>query len=53
LDRNDEAKAAVAELLRRKSDFSCQYARARVLRLKDPALLDHYVNGMRKAGLPA
>ena len=52
LDRSDEAKAAVAEILRRKPDFSIQYAKGHVLRLKYPELLDHYVNGLRKAGLP-
>jgi hypothetical protein len=41
-----------AELLHRKPDFSCSLARRRLFYVKDPAHLDLYVEGLRKAGLP-
>jgi len=52
LDRPDETRAAVAELLRRKPEFSCRFARDHLFYVKDPAQVDHYVSGLRKAGIP-
>jgi tetratricopeptide (TPR) repeat protein len=51
LGRDEEAHAEVAELLRKKPDFSIRvYAKQEVY--KNPADRDHLLEGMRKAGLP-
>ncbi|MBT6095510.1 MAG: tetratricopeptide repeat protein [Rhodospirillaceae bacterium] len=52
LERPDEARVAVTELLRRKPDFSCGFARERLFYLKDQTQLEHYVSGLKKAGIP-
>lgn len=52
LDRPKETEAALAELLKLKPDFSCQLARERLFYLEDQSQLDHYIDGLRKAGLP-
>jgi len=51
LVRPDEAEQARDELLRLKSDFSCRFAREHLFYVKDPAQVDHYVDGLRKAGV--
>ena len=52
LGRDDEAKAAVAELLRRRADFTCSLARERLFYLRAPEQVEHYIEGLRRAGLP-
>jgi TolB-like protein/Tfp pilus assembly protein PilF len=52
LDRPDETRAAVAELLRRKPEFSCSFARKHLFYIKSSAQMEHYLDGLRKAGLP-
>jgi DNA-binding SARP family transcriptional activator len=52
LGRRDECKAALAELLQIRPDFCCQLARERLFYLKDQGQIDHYIEGLRKAGLP-
>lgn len=52
LDRPDETRAAVAELLRRKPEFTCRFARDHLFYVKDQAQVDYYVAGLRKAGIP-
>jgi TolB-like protein/class 3 adenylate cyclase len=52
LGRKDEASGAVSELLRRKPDFSCGYAEEHLFYLESPAQLEHYLEGLRKAGVP-
>ena len=51
LGDHDEGRKAIAEVLRRKPDFSPEYV-ANILPYKDPADLDHLLEGLRKAGLP-
>jgi DNA-binding SARP family transcriptional activator len=51
LGDREECGKALAELLRRKPDFSCRLARDRLFYLKDQGQLDHYLDGLRKAGL--
>ena len=51
LGKHEEGRKAIAELLRRKPDFSPEYV-ANILPYKDPADLDHLLEGLRKAGLP-
>lgn len=52
LQRPEASQAALVELLRRKPEFSCRVARKRLFYVKDPAHLDLYIEGLRKAGLP-
>ncbi|MGH6855242.1 MAG: adenylate/guanylate cyclase domain-containing protein [Blastocatellia bacterium] len=51
LGRIEEAKAQAVELLRRKPDFSMKWIIA-MEPYKNPADLEHLVEGLRKAGLP-
>ena len=53
LDRVDELRDAKAELLQRKPDFSCGYAQKRLFYIKRPDQLELYVDGLRRAGIPA
>ena len=53
LSKNDEARNAVAELLRRKPDFSCRYAEEHLFYLESRVQLEHYLEGLRRAGVPA
>jgi len=52
LDRTAEATAAVCDLLRLKPDYSIGFARRHLFFVKDRAQLEHYLDGLRKAGLP-
>ncbi len=51
LGRHDEGRKAIAEVLRRKPDFSPEYV-GNILPYKDTADLDDILDGLRKAGLP-
>jgi TolB-like protein/class 3 adenylate cyclase/Flp pilus assembly protein TadD len=51
LGRFDEARAAWSEVMRLAPDFSIEHRR-RVLPFKDPAIFEHRVDGLRKAGIP-
>lgn len=53
LGHRDEARAAMEDLLERKPDFTCEAARRRLFYVKDEAQLGLYLEGLRKAGLPA
>jgi tetratricopeptide (TPR) repeat protein len=53
LGRTDEARNAVSELLRRKPDFSLRFAEDHLFYLESREQLDHYLEGLRKAGVPA
>ncbi len=53
LNKTDEARIAVAELLRRKPEFSCSYAAEHLFYVKNHDQAEHYLEGLRKAGLPA
>jgi adenylate cyclase len=52
LNRPDETRSAVQELLLRRPGFSCSFAKSHLFYLKDPAQIEHYVDGLRKAGVP-
>ena len=52
LGQMDEARAAVTEALEAKPDLSLAYL-AKTLPTKEPSGLDPYLDGLRKAGLPA
>ena len=52
LGRTEEANAAVRDLLRQNADYSCSFARKHLFFIKDPAQVDHYLDGLRKAGVP-
>ncbi|MGQ0836489.1 MAG: winged helix-turn-helix domain-containing tetratricopeptide repeat protein [Gammaproteobacteria bacterium] len=51
LQRAGDLPSAVAELLQRKPEFSCTFAGERLFYIKDPAHLERYVEGLRRAGL--
>jgi TolB-like protein/Tfp pilus assembly protein PilF len=48
-----ESRNAVAELLQRNPGFSQDFARKRLFYVKKPFQLDVYIEGLRKAGIPA
>ena len=50
LGRLDEARAAWAEVMRLAPHYSIE-RRRRVLPFKDPAIFEHRVDGLRKAGI--
>jgi adenylate cyclase len=52
LGQLEEAGAAVAEVLRVNPGFTIESLKRNILVYKDPKDLEHYVDGMRKAGLP-
>jgi TolB-like protein len=51
LQQKDQQGTAIAELLGRKPEFSCRFARRRLFYVKNPAHLDVYVDGLRMAGM--
>jgi tetratricopeptide (TPR) repeat protein len=52
MQRVEELRTAVAELLQRRPGFSCGFARKRLFYVKDPVQLGVYVEGLHKAGVP-
>lgn len=51
LGQRDEARVALEDLLERKPDFSADFVRRFVYYNKNPAHLDRYIEGLKKAGL--
>ena len=51
LQNQDDLPTAKADLLQRKPDFSCAFARRRLFYVRDSAQLDLYVQGLRQAGI--
>jgi adenylate cyclase len=51
LGRLEEAQAEAAEILRLSPNFSLEVHRRQSVPYKDPAVLERYVNSLRKAGL--
>jgi len=51
LQRREELPAAIAELMQRKPDFTLGFARDRLFYVRNPAHLDTYVDGLRRAGI--
>ena len=47
-----EAEKAITELLARKPDFTVNFAKIHLYYYRKPEQLDHYFQGLRKAGLP-
>ena len=52
LDREDDLRLALDELLQRKPGFTSSFARERLFYVRNPAHLDNYVEGLHRAGLP-
>jgi TolB-like protein len=52
LGRKDDLRLALGELLQRKPGFTSRFARERLFYVRNPAHLDIYVEGLRRAGLP-
>jgi tetratricopeptide (TPR) repeat protein len=53
LQQADAARTARAELLQRKPEFSCAFARRRLSFIKSSAQLELYIEGLLKAGITA
>jgi adenylate cyclase len=51
LGRGDDAKRIIAEVMSLRHDFSVAFVRSTHL-YSDPAYMSHYVDGLRKAGVP-
>jgi TolB-like protein len=52
LDRREDLRHALDELLQRKPGFTSRFARERLFYVRNPAHLDIYVEGLHRAGLP-
>jgi TolB-like protein len=52
LDRPGQTRAAVEDLLGRKPDFSCGFAREHLFYIKSKEQIDTYLEGLRRAGIP-
>ena len=52
LGRRAESVAAGAQLLQRRPDFSCRFARLHLSYIRDPERLEAYIKGLRMAGIP-
>jgi tetratricopeptide (TPR) repeat protein len=52
LPQRDGLDGARAELLQRKPEFSCAFARRQLFYIKDPAQLELYAEGLHRAGIP-
>lgn len=52
LEREEDLRPALAELLQRKPGFTCRFARGRLFYVRNPTHLDIYVEGLRRAGIP-
>lgn len=53
LERPEECAKAISDLLLRKPDFSCAFVRKRLFYVKDLGQLELYLEGLRRAGIPA
>lgn len=52
LGKPQDVAFAVGELLQRKPDFTCSFARKRLFYIKSPEQLELYIEGLRRAGIP-
>ncbi|MCK1636681.1 winged helix-turn-helix domain-containing protein [Bradyrhizobium sp. 157] len=53
LEYSEDLRVAIGELLQRKPDFTCSFARKRLFYVKNPDQLELYLDGLGKAGIPA
>ncbi|MPZ37183.1 MAG: tetratricopeptide repeat protein [Rhizobiales bacterium] len=52
LEYAEDLRVAIGELLQRKPDFTCRFARKRLFYVKNPEQLELYIEGLRRAGIP-
>jgi adenylate cyclase len=52
LGRKSETRAARTSLLAQNPNFTCRFARERLFYIRDPHQIDHYINGLKLAGIP-
>jgi TolB-like protein/Tfp pilus assembly protein PilF len=52
LERPQDARAATGKLLELNPRFSCAFARERLFYIRERSQLDHYIDGLRAAGIP-
>jgi len=53
MDRKEETQIALESLIKIKPDFTCRWAAERLFYLRDQAQIDRYIDGLKKAGVPA
>jgi TolB-like protein/DNA-binding winged helix-turn-helix (wHTH) protein/Flp pilus assembly protein TadD len=53
IGRSPEAERAAAELLQRKPDYTCEFARQELFFCNDEAFIERFVAGLGTAGIPA
>jgi TolB-like protein/DNA-binding winged helix-turn-helix (wHTH) protein len=53
IGRRPDAELAAAELLQRKPDYTCEFARQELFFCHDDAFVERFVAGLRNAGIPA
>lgn len=52
LENPEDLCVATGDLLQRKPDFTCSFARRRLFYVKNPEQLELYIEGLRRAGIP-
>jgi TolB-like protein/DNA-binding winged helix-turn-helix (wHTH) protein len=52
LKHSEDLRVAIGELLQRKPDFACGFARKRLFYVKNAEQLELYIEGLRRAGIP-
>ena len=52
LDYSEDLRVAMSDLLQRKPDFACKFARKRLFYVRNPEQLEIYIEGLRRAGIP-
>jgi TolB-like protein/DNA-binding winged helix-turn-helix (wHTH) protein/cytochrome c-type biogenesis protein CcmH/NrfG len=52
LEYSEDLRVAIGDLLQRKPDFACNFARKRLFYVKSPEQLELYIEGLRRAGIP-
>jgi len=52
LDRPQDTQAATRKLLEQNPCFTCGFARQRLFYIREQNQLDHYIEGLRSAGIP-
>ncbi len=52
LECSEDLRVAIGDLLQRKPDFACNFARKRLFYVKNPEQLELYIEGLRRAGIP-
>jgi tetratricopeptide (TPR) repeat protein len=52
LERPEQTRAALTALMKLKPEFSCGFVRTHLIHIKDPAQMEVFTDGLRRAGAP-